>query len=64
MVASKVLAVQDGAPAPLLSGRGGRLRQQDGEVRVRAWHHCVPDNVSWPNYAYYAQALKRLVGKA
>lgn len=25
--------------------------------------HSVPDNVSWENYKYYAQALKRLVGK-
>jgi uroporphyrinogen decarboxylase len=25
--------------------------------------HLVPDDVSWGNYCYYAQALKRLVGK-
>ncbi|MHA1331655.1 MAG: uroporphyrinogen decarboxylase family protein [Candidatus Hodarchaeales archaeon] len=25
--------------------------------------HCVPDNVSWENYYYYAHALKRLIGK-
>lgn len=26
--------------------------------------HLVPDDVSWDNYCYYAEALKRLVGKA
>jgi uroporphyrinogen decarboxylase len=26
--------------------------------------HLVPDDVSWDNYLYYTQALKRLVGKA
>jgi uroporphyrinogen decarboxylase len=26
--------------------------------------HLVPDDVSWENYCYYAEALKRLVGKA
>ncbi len=26
--------------------------------------HLIPDDVSWENYAYYARALKRLVGKA
>lgn len=26
--------------------------------------HLIPDDVSWENYLYYAQALKRLVGKA
>ena len=25
--------------------------------------HLVPDDVSWDNYCYYAEALKRLVGK-
>jgi uroporphyrinogen decarboxylase len=25
--------------------------------------HLVPDDVSWQNYAYYAEALKRMVGK-
>jgi hypothetical protein len=25
--------------------------------------HCIPDDVSWENYCYYADALKRLVGK-
>jgi uroporphyrinogen decarboxylase len=25
--------------------------------------HLIPDDVSWNNYCYYAQALKRLVGK-
>ncbi|NLG51145.1 MAG: hypothetical protein GX552_13640 [Chloroflexi bacterium] len=25
--------------------------------------HCIPDDVSWPNYVYYAQALKKLLGK-
>lgn len=26
--------------------------------------HLVPDDVSWENYCYYAEALKKLVGKA
>jgi uroporphyrinogen-III decarboxylase len=26
--------------------------------------HLVPDDVSWDNYVYYVEALKRLVGKA
>jgi hypothetical protein len=25
--------------------------------------HLIPDDVSWENYCYYAEALKRLVGK-
>jgi uroporphyrinogen decarboxylase len=25
--------------------------------------HLIPDDVSWENYLYYVQALKRLVGK-
>lgn len=25
--------------------------------------HCIPDDVSWDNYCYYAEALKKLVGK-
>jgi len=24
--------------------------------------HSVPDDVSWANFCYYAEALKRLVG--
>ena len=30
---------------------------------IPALDHLVPDNVSWENYVYYAQSLKRLVGK-
>ena len=26
--------------------------------------HCIPDDVSWPNYCYYAEALRKMVGKA
>jgi uroporphyrinogen decarboxylase len=26
--------------------------------------HLIPDDVSWENYCYYAEALKKLVGKA
>lgn len=26
--------------------------------------HAVPDDVSWQNYCYYAEALKRLIGKS
>lgn len=26
--------------------------------------HCVPDDVSWEHYCYYAESLRRLVGKA
>ena len=25
--------------------------------------HLIPDDVSWDNYSYYAQALKQLVGR-
>jgi len=25
--------------------------------------HLIPDDVSWENYRYYAQALKKLIGK-
>jgi uroporphyrinogen decarboxylase len=30
---------------------------------IPALDHLVPDDVSWANYAYYARALKELVGK-
>ncbi len=30
---------------------------------VPALDHCVPDDVSWEHYSYYARALRRLVGK-
>jgi uroporphyrinogen decarboxylase len=30
---------------------------------IPALDHLIPDNVSWDNYCYYAEALKRLVGK-
>jgi uroporphyrinogen decarboxylase len=30
---------------------------------IPALDHVIPDNVSWDNYCYYAEALKRLVGK-
>jgi uroporphyrinogen decarboxylase len=25
--------------------------------------HCIPDDVSWQHYRYYAQALRELAGK-
>ena len=30
---------------------------------IPALDHLIPDDVSWDNYCYYAEALKRLVGK-
>ena len=31
---------------------------------IPALDHLIPDDVSWEHYSHYAQALKRLVGKA
>ena len=35
----------------------------DGGRYIAALDHLVPDDVSWENYCYYAEALKKLTGK-
>jgi len=41
-----------------------RIRPAVGRGRyIPALDHLVPDDVSWENYCYYAEALRELVGK-
>jgi len=69
-----LLGMMDGIDKRVLADGHGGHKAIDRELQqimpavkkgryIPELDHCVPDNVSWENYYYYAHALKRLIGK-